>query len=150
MARMRIALVISLLALSPALAFADVVGPPPDSCPVGSTPATSHSGPFCTPMAECSSDSACGAGAACDTVLQCVETRACGGLQIPDAEPCTLENVVGPCSGAGTCATGECRTRRVCGGAAGTGCGCRAGGRTRGGLAWAAFALVLVFVRRRS
>ena len=140
--------------LLPQVAFADVVGPEPESCPPGSQPAVSHSGPYCAPLAECSADSACGEGEACNPIQQCVETRGCGGLVPPDAEPCTLENVVGPCEGDGSCATGECRTRSVCSGeaAADGGCGCRVGARRGaplGGLALLALGLLGIRRARR-
>ena len=150
---LRLALALSLLV--PSAALADVVEPEPASCPPGSTPSTAHTGPYCAPTAECTSDSACSEGT-CGEVMQCIETRGCGGLQPPDAEPCTLEHVVGPCASDGTCATGECRARQVCGGGGGgggtdDGCGCRAAGApaSGGGLAWIALALGGAIALRR-
>jgi MYXO-CTERM domain-containing protein len=138
-----------LLAARPALA--DVVDPEPDSCPPGSTPSTAHTGPYCRPTPDCASDSACGAGATCDAVMQCIETRGCGGLMGPDSAPCTIEHVVGPCAGDGTCAVGECRARQVCNGAASDGgCGCRvAGSSPSRGTEWLCAALAVLLWRRR-
>ncbi len=150
--RMRtvLALFLSLL-IAPQLARADVVGPEPESCPVGSRPSTAHSGPYCAPTAECGSDSDCSAGT-CMQVMQCIETRGCGGLMPPDAEPCRLEHVAGACAGDGSCAVGECRARRVCSsGAADGGCGCRV--EAQHGAAWPAslafLAGLALLVRRR-
>ncbi len=41
--------VLLLALLAPTVAFADVVGPPPSSCPPGHRPSTDHSGPYCRP-----------------------------------------------------------------------------------------------------
>lgn len=151
---MRIFLV-SLILCVPSIAAADVVGPEPASCPAGSSPSVSHSGPYCRPTAECTGDASCSASQTCGPVQQCIETRGCGGLMPPDAEPCTLEHVVGPCDGDGTCDVGECRARNLCSGGVDTGgtdgCGCRAAGpatATWPALAFAALALV-TWRRRR-
>ena len=139
---MRIVLVILILCL-PSIAAADVVGPEPESCPAGSSPSVSHSGPYCRPTAECTSEASCGASQTCGAVMQCVETRGCGGLMPPDAEPCTLEHVVGPCDGDGSCDVGVCRARDLCSGEGGSGgddgCGCRAVAPQEAG--WPAMAL---------
>ncbi len=44
-------LLIAALWLAPRAALADVVPPPPDDCPEGTTPRTGHSGPYCQPPA---------------------------------------------------------------------------------------------------
>lgn len=156
--RPSVALVAAAVAVGLALfahpARADVVGPPPDSCPLGSTPATGHSGPRCSPSADCTSDTACGTSSRCVDVMQCIETRACGGLMPPDSAPCTVEHVVGACDGAGACAVGVCRARRVCSPDAvgrGSGCSCRLGpARDPGTSVWlAALALGFALVLRR-
>lgn len=150
--RMRTALAFCLaLSIAPPLARADVVDPEPPSCPVGSRPSTAHSGPYCAPTAECGSDSDCSAGT-CMEVMQCIETRGCGGLMPPDAEPCTLEHVAGACGSDGSCAVGECRARRVCSSSpVDGGCGCRVGAQH--GAAWPATLALLaglaLLVRRR-
>lgn len=139
------------LLLLPSAALADVVGPEPESCPPGSRPSVAHSGPYCAPVAECGGDTECGAGETCDVIQQCVETRGCGGLMAPDSEPCTLEHVVGPCGGDGSCAVGECRSRSVCSGevASDGGCGCRAAGSAPGShAALGLLALGLLAFRR--
>lgn len=149
--RTLLATTLIVLAFAPALARADVVDPEPDRCPPGSTPATAHSGPYCAPIPDCTSDSAC-TGATCMAVTQCIETRGCGGREVPDAAPCTLEHVVGPCNADGTCATGTCRARHVCsnGSTAAGGCGCRAAGSSspHPSLALPALALLLALRRR--
>ena len=148
---MRHLLLPTVLCLLAGSASADVVDPEPESCPPGSTPSTAHSGPYCALSAECSTDADCASGT-CDAVMQCIETRACGGLMPPDAAPCTLEHVVGPCADDGTCATGTCRARSVCGGGSGgsDGCGCSAVGAGSGsGAVWIGVVLGLVVVWRR-
>lgn len=131
-------------------ALADVVMPEPDSCPPGSTPSTAHSGPYCRPTEECSSDSVCGEGSSCEAVSQCVETRACGGLMPPDAAPCTIEHIVGACDSSGNCAVGECRMRDVCTGGGSSGGGCSAGHGAGAGALALAIAIVLFAWRRRA
>lgn len=144
-------LLFAFLIAVPSIALADVVDPEPPSCPPGSTPATAHSGPYCYPSGDCTSDSMCGAGSTCNPVMQCIETRGCGGLSFPDAEPCTLEHVVGACAGDGSCAVGECRARSVCsGGETDGGCGCSAPGAPRGFAASFVLMLVALFVLRRA
>ena len=150
---LRTALVVAILFSSGAVR-ADAVESPPDDCPVGSTPGTAHSGPNCRPAATCTTDSDCSGGATCQDVSQCIEIRNCGGLEPPDAEPCTLSHVVGPCGGDGTCATGTCTTRSVCtsgGGASDGGCGCSAAGAPRSLAVAPVMALfALLALRRRS
>jgi MYXO-CTERM domain-containing protein len=140
-------LALVLFAASPALA--DVVGPPPEECPAGSRPSTAHSGPFCAPTTSCEADADCETGT-CTEVRQCIETRGCGGLEPPDAEPCTLEHVVGPCGDDGACEIGVCESRRACDAG---GCTVAAPGDPRaGGLTWGAAALLaggLLRARRR-
>ncbi|MDQ3038047.1 MAG: MYXO-CTERM sorting domain-containing protein [Myxococcota bacterium] len=129
------ALLAAVVALSSSVALADAVGPPPESCPPGSTPQSSHAGPLCVPLGECSSSTECSAGATCEAVSQCVETRDCGGLRPPDSGPCTVDHVVGACGEGSTCAVGTCRTRRVCTTASASsdgGCSCRVAGAPSG------------------
>lgn len=131
---------------------ADVVDPEPDSCPPGSRPATSHSGPYCAPTPDCTGDAECGASARCTAVMHCIEERACGGMTVPDSEPCTIEHVAAPCSAAGTCTVGVCRARRVCTTPSTDDGGCGCSSAPGGGIA--ALALVLAGLvalsRRRS
>jgi hypothetical protein len=88
-------------------------------------------------------------------VSQCVERRACGGWQPPDAGTCFVEHVVGPCAADGTCSTGTCRQRSVCATAAELspgGCGCRATGvpvRASGALVLALLGVCLAVRRSR-
>lgn len=137
-----------------ATVHADVVDPPPMSCPAGSTPSTGHSGPYCAPR-SCVTGGVCPGGGTCTAVRQCIETRACGGQTFPDAAPCTIENLVGPCSADGSCAVGVCMLRGACPSTTGStsGCGCRVGSHApTGGLATSlalALALGLAVTRRR-
>lgn len=132
------------------IASADVVGPPPASCPAGSTPSSSHSGPLCRPAPECTATS-CASPARCMAVFQCIEERPCGGLLPPDSGPCTIDHVVGPCDSGGACSTGTCRARSVCSTAptTGSGCSCRVG-RTEAsaGLGLGLLALALTLLLR--
>lgn len=126
-----------LLGLWPDAARADAVFPPPDTCPPGSVPSTSHAGPHCRPAAECVLSSMCGAGEACEAVGLCIEDVPCGGRLPPgDAGVCTEPHVVGTCSPSGACSVGSCELRNVCvqPSSARSGCACRAG-RADAGLA---------------
>lgn len=152
----RLAAACALVFFAPAASTrADVVGPPPASCPAGSTPATGHSGPRCEPTPDCTTDVSCSATGRCVDAMQCIETRGCGGLMPPDSAPCTVEHVVGPCDGAGACSVGTCRARRVCTTDAvgrGSGCACRIGAPARrsAGAALAVLAVALTVAHRRS
>jgi hypothetical protein len=129
-------------------ARADVVMPPPDECPDGTTPATGHCGPHCEPIA-CESTADCAEGS-CTSVRVCVETLVCAGQVEPDADLSQYErpSVLETCE-SGTCAQGECQTLKICttgsgptsistGGAAATGssnsdsggCSCNLGGES--------------------
>jgi MYXO-CTERM domain-containing protein len=130
-------------------ARADVVDPEPDSCPPGARPATSHSGPYCAPLPDCTGDAECGASARCGPVMQCIEERACGGLMPPDAEPCTIEHVVGPCGAGDTCSTGVCRARQVCTTPSTEDGGCGCSSASGGGIAALALVLAGVFALSR-
>ena len=119
-------------------ARADVVGPPPDDCPVGTEGATCHGGPYCSPV-ECTSDMECGSGETCNDLPFCVSTILCAGLLPPDANLMDYERakVEAPCPTANECTQGAtCKTLKVCvppeststsssgSGSAGS-CGCR-------------------------
>lgn len=157
---MRGALTSSFLALSLVLvatvtARADAVGPPPLSCPPGSTPSSSHSGPICFPSDACTTDSDCSTGATCMPVFQCVETRPCGGLTPPDSGPCTLSNVVGACGTGNTCDVGTCFTRHVCSSVplmgTSSGCACAVGARSASAsAALVVMAVLAMWVARRT
>lgn len=139
---------------SSSLAHADAVDPPPASCPAGSTPGSSHSGPICHPSDDCTTDLSCTGTATCMAVMQCIEARACGGLRPPDSGPCTIEHVVGPCGAGGACATGTtCEARSICSTAppsSSGGCACSAGARGSSfGGAVAALLVAALAVRRR-
>ena len=151
--------VLALVLSSVSIARADVVGPPPDRCPAGSTPATAHSGPYCRASDTCVADTDCSGGERCVAVEQCLETRSCGGRDdFLDAEPCTLSHVSGACESAGaSCGDeGTCTEGRVCTGESetvgGGGCSCAAPGRATGrgpGAALAIAMLATMFLLRR-
>jgi len=148
-------LLVTLLLLVPALAAADAVEGPPSSCPPGSSPSSAHTGPYCRQTDDCTSDAACGGVETCEPVMQCIETRACGGRAPPDAAPCTLRHVVGPCADDGACAVGTCQARDVCTGETESGgddggCGCRVGARDSGAGAALALVAVALLAWRRS
>ena len=113
---MKRALICLSIALATSLsvpASADVVGPPPTSCPAGSTPSTCHGGPHCTPNL-CGTDADCTGGTACKDVAYCVTTINCSGLLPPDADPSQFEKdaVDAAC---GACSGGQpCKTLKVC------------------------------------
>src|SRR4051812_34037869 len=82
-------------ALLAATARADVVGPPPDHCPPGSEPSSSHQGPFCLPK-PCTSDADCGSARSpkpffCRASSLCIDAKS--------------QNVVDTCDPGGTCAS---------------------------------------------
>jgi hypothetical protein len=138
------------IVLSAASVRADVVGPPPESCPPASRPESSHAGALCVPTDDCATDAECGVASACTPLAQCVETRPCGGRGEPDAASCTIDTVVGPCGAGSTCTTGECRPRRVClpPTADSDGCGCDAS-ISGGGLAALGLVIGAVSFRRK-
>jgi len=95
------------------VARADVVMPPPASCPPGSQPQSSHAGPLCAPAADCHADAECTGGTRCVAVQHCVESRQCGGWSSGNPN-CHVETVAGDCGAGGACASGTCRERHVC------------------------------------
>lgn len=99
--------------LAPAFVRADAVEPPPDACPPGSDPQSSHSGPLCALRPDCTDDASCGAGSHCVDVRQCVDTRGCGGGWTgPD---CTVQHVMDVCDDTRPCGgSATCTARRVC------------------------------------
>jgi hypothetical protein len=107
-------------------ARADAVEPPPDNCPAGSNPGSSHSGPLCSPRPVCLNDLMCESGDACEPVRLCVVQRACGGLRPPDAGPCFIDHAVGVCGADGSCSEGSCLIRDACvvPGSTSGGCSC--------------------------
>jgi hypothetical protein len=89
-------------------AAADVVSPPPTDCPPGTTAATNHAGPHCSP-ASCKDGKSCSAGEVCATELLCwVES-----VYANRTGEHRVEVVRGPCRN-GQCSEGTCRAERVC------------------------------------
>ena len=145
----------ALLALSfPAFASADVVGPDPTDCPLGSRGASCHGMEYCAPQ-TCTTSATCGAGEICQSRDLCMSSGSCGGLMGPDAAPPPpVPFVTATCSG--TCAEGTCETVLVCvpdgtpPGTGGAGCGCRVSGPGTPLLGLGALGLIgLFFVARR-
>ncbi|EYF03630.1 Hypothetical protein CAP_5421 [Chondromyces apiculatus DSM 436] len=94
--------------------MADVVGPPPDTCPDGSTPQTCHGGPYCAPR-TCASENDCDAGELCVDRKLCLGELGCGGLLEPDAMPPMTPTITGTCEGTTACtAPATCTTMKVC------------------------------------
>jgi hypothetical protein len=95
-------------------AEADIVRPPPENCPTGSSGQTGHSGPYCAPR-KCTADSACAKGERCEARKLCVKSKTLGGgRRIRKEPPPTVEEVVGTCAGGSKCAAGSCTSLRVC------------------------------------
>lgn len=103
--------------LGPSIADADVVPPPPPSCPEGSEGAACHGGPFCSPK-FCPDAGVCDGGDTCEQRQLCIGDFDCFMTTTPAVYS------VCPCS------EGTCQTVSVCvppsgtggaGGAAGSG-----------------------------
>ena len=98
-------------------ARADVVGPGPESCPSGGTPASCHGGPYCA-LTECQTDADCAAGVSvCREAPICVGKVVCAGLLPPDANLADYErpSVESTCKVGSTCQDGtSCATKRLC------------------------------------
>jgi hypothetical protein len=89
-------------------ARADMIMPPPKDCPAGSKGTSTHAGPHCAPVA-CRRAEDCGDGQRCRGVRLCVAERTYqnrAGHQMTRV-------IEGTCPD-GKCATGTCRTLRVC------------------------------------
>jgi len=98
------------LFLLPAPASADVVGPPPERCPFGSIPDTSHAGPTCTPAA-CTSALDCEIGQVCVEYGLCVESV--NGFS--HGYSFQMEHALTACGEGGTCPpSATCVTDRRC------------------------------------
>ncbi len=87
---------------------ADMISPPPAKCPAGARPTSTHAGPHCAPT-DCRSAEDCAEGQKCQGLRLCVDERAFSSR----AGRQTTSVVEGTCPD-GKCATGTCRTRRVC------------------------------------
>ena len=91
-------------------AAADVVGPPPDRCPNGSIPDSSHAGPTCWPSV-CSTSSDCSGGEICVERALCVEPV--NGFS--HGGQFTLDHAVTSCDDDGICPPGAtCATDYRC------------------------------------
>jgi MYXO-CTERM domain-containing protein len=146
---MRPALVLALALAAPS-AFADVVGPPPGSCPNGSTPESNHAGPYCAPNACGDGGATCATGATCQLVPLCLATRTANshGTEFPYVD------VTGSCASGG-CASGTCTSLQVCASPSSpssptSGCSCASASGGAGGLAVSLAAMLLGLARRRA
>ena len=105
-------LMITLAAMAVAtggVARADVVMPPPKTCPEGATPSTCHGGPYCKPEV-CSSTTGCPPGTACKSKELCIDQINCGGK----VGPVYNDAVKDTCPGGVPCKVGTCKTVSVC------------------------------------
>jgi len=86
------------LSLLPGSARADAIMGPPERCPPGAVPASSHAGSYCDPSI-CTSNGDCESGHVCTKQPLCVEpmTGYHGG------GPLTVDNALTTCAGDGTC-----------------------------------------------
>jgi len=103
-------------ALLPGAARADVVFPPPATCPDGTEPGTCHGGPHCRPLI-CATNTDCQGGAVCMDRPFCVHTISCAGKLPPDADPSMYDQQVAEaaCPGNSACDAGAtCSTLKVC------------------------------------
>lgn len=151
------ALLTTLFALSvPALASADVVGPDPTDCPLGTRGTSCHGMEYCQPQ-PCTTGATCGAGEICQSRNLCMSSGSCGGgwMDPDSAPPPPVPVVTATCSGA--CAEGVCEATMVCvpdgtpPGSGGAGCGCRVSGpgTPRLGLGALGLLVLIVVARRR-
>lgn len=124
-------LLLASLCTIPGLARADVVGPDPTDCPLGTRGTSCHGMEYCA-LRPCSTASECATGEICQSRDLCITSGTCGGRLEPDAGPPPPVTVVlGECSG--TCGGGSCEPRMVCvpdgtPPGTGSGCGCRVSG----------------------
>jgi MYXO-CTERM domain-containing protein len=147
--------------LAGARAGADLVRPPPKECTPGSQATSSHSGPYCYPLA-CKARKDCKEGS-CETRRLCIVMKTLGGGRRPrDVPPPVVASVVGSCD-RGKCQSGECKTMKVCVSKAKSehpveppfrraGCGCSTGSpadEAGGALVLLGCALLLAARRRR-
>jgi MYXO-CTERM domain-containing protein len=88
---------------------ADAIGPPPPSCPEGSSEEFCHGPPTCRAR-ECVSNTDCMPGQECQDRMLCVRDHSCGGRLI---EP-TYTHVIGPCGPGCAAESGTCEALRVC------------------------------------
>lgn len=106
-------------ALGASTAYADAVGPPPTSCPEGSTAVGFCHGPATCQIDECSGDADCATGQVCRPRDLCVVEHCCSGMCCAidcGSPPTTYDHVSGACAAGRSCSGfGEsCETRRVC------------------------------------
>ncbi|MGE0786931.1 MAG: hypothetical protein AB7S26_14760 [Sandaracinaceae bacterium] len=96
-------------------ASADVLAPPPASCPEGSTPVTFCHGPETCEIAECTTNADCGVGQVCAARALCVRTHCCSGRGCGLPTRVEYTHVAGPCTG-GTCTDFDtaCEQHFVC------------------------------------
>lgn len=89
-------------------ARADVVNPPPETCPPLGEGATCHGGPYCTPDV-CVTEADCAPGQVCRDVAICVAPFDCTS----GYGTFTSEQIIGAC-GSSCFPPASCATRHVC------------------------------------
>ena len=99
------------LMLSGGEARADVVGPPPRDCPVGSSGDACHGGPFCRPN-TCLNDDECSEGQTCQDAKACIGGIVCGGLEGGGDPP--IATYEGSCEQSGCKGNIECQAIKQC------------------------------------
>lgn len=98
------------LCMTPFIASADMVMPPPTKCPIGTKGMPSHCGPHCEVQA-CPPNGQCQrAGEVCQQVDLCTETLQCRSISGPYTST-AASSVCGPNR---SCQRGTCSTVNVC------------------------------------
>ncbi|MGE0786932.1 MAG: MYXO-CTERM sorting domain-containing protein [Sandaracinaceae bacterium] len=111
----RASLLVACLLVIPCTAAADAIGPPPTTCPPGSTGISCH-GPETCEVTGCTGDGDCAANETCAARGLCVEQHCCGGIScfIDGSAPAWVTHASAACTPGGPCAMGECQTLMVC------------------------------------
>jgi hypothetical protein len=98
-------------------AYADVVGPGPENCPVGSTAESTHTADFCSPSA-CKTDSDCEGGDVCQESSLCIgdfRMRVHTSILFAPPKYTTIKVATGACSGTKKCkGDSSCITKKYC------------------------------------
>jgi hypothetical protein len=105
---------IAIVTTWPLAASADVLSPPPPSCPRGSIPMACHGAPTCTADA-CVDDADCAPSQHCAVLQLCVQEHCCSGRACGDPGAPRFTHVDGPCGSTG-CAdsSSTCMPVSVC------------------------------------
>ncbi len=101
-------------------ASADVIAPPPDTCPLGSMAVDFCHGPPTCSARTCETAGDCNAGETCGVVQACVREHCCSGRccggGIPGCEPVNYRHFESLCEGGSACSTPgtSCESVSVC------------------------------------